>query len=305
MKNKEIRNRYIKKSGIIGLFLNLLLFTTKLIIGLVINSVAVVSDAFNNLADSMSSIVTLIGSFLSAKPADKEHPYGHGRSEYISSLVVSFFILFTGISLLKESVLKIVYPEEIKTNLLSIIILVFSICVKFFMYRYNKHIGKKIDSIALISVAKDALNDIFSTSGIIISILIYKYGDINLDGFIGVIVSIIILKSGYDIALDSINVILGEAPPDELEDKIEKILLSGKNVQGVHSLELHEYGKGNVFGSVHLDFPCNLIFKEVHDVADELENKILDQCGVRIVIHMDPINCLESDSNGNRNTKSR
>lgn len=130
--------------------------------------------------------------------------------------------MFTGISLLKESVLKIVYPEEIKTNLLSIIILVFSICVKFFMYRYNKHIGKKIDSIALISVAKDALNDIFSTSGIIISILIYKYGDINLDGFIGVIVSIIILKSGYDIALDSINVILGEAPPDELEDKIEK-----------------------------------------------------------------------------------
>ncbi|QQK07417.1 cation diffusion facilitator family transporter [Miniphocaeibacter halophilus] len=304
MENKETRNKYIKKSGIIGLFLNLLLFVTKLIIGLLINSVAVISDAFNNLADSMSSVITLIGSFLSAKPADKEHPYGHGRSEYISSLVVSFFILFTGISLLKESVIKIIYPEEIKTGFLSIIILVFSICVKIFMYRYNSYIGKKIDSLALISVAKDALSDIFSTSGIIISILIYKYGDINLDGYIGLLVSIIILKSGYDIAMDSINVILGEAPPEELEDKIEKILLSGKNVQGVHKLELHEYGKGNIYGSVHLDFPCNLIFKEVHEVADDLENKILNQCGVRIVIHMDPVNCLESDEYANRNTKN-
>ncbi|WP_164995828.1 cation diffusion facilitator family transporter [Miniphocaeibacter massiliensis] len=304
-KNLKQRDKSIKKSGVIGLFLNLLLFAVKLVIGIIINSVAVISDAFNNLADSMSSVVTLIGTYLAEKPADEEHPYGHGRFEYISSLVVAFLILVTGLTLLKESVVKIFNPEDLNFSVITTSILIISIIVKIFIYRYNKVLGEKINSITLIGVAKDALSDILSTIGIIISILIYYYFDINLDGFIGVVVSFIVLKSGYDIAMDSIDVILGKAPDKELINKIEDILKSGKYVEGVHRLNIYEYGRGNIYGSVHLDFPCSLYFRDVHETADELENRIYDECKVKIAIHMDPVNCLERENDENGNCKNR
>lgn len=289
--DNNLRNRYIKKSGIMGMILNIILFLMKLIIGVTINSVAVISDAFNNLADSLSSVVTLIGSYISGKPADDDHPFGHGRFEYISSLVVSFLIVFTGLTLLKASVEKILKPEEIKFSIITTIILILSILIKVFIYFYNDRIGKKIDSLVLESVAKDALSDIVSTIGIIISIFIYKFWNLNLDGYIGVLVSVFILKSGYDIAKESIDIILGQAPSEDLIIKIEEILLNGTYVRGVHDLELHEYGRGNIYGSVHLEFPCHLIFRDVHAVADSLEKKILNECNVNLTIHMDPINC--------------
>ncbi len=289
--DNNLRNRYIKRSGIMGMILNIILFLTKLTIGITINSVAVISDAFNNLADSLSSIVTLIGSYISGKPADEDHPFGHGRFEYISSLVVSFLIFFTGLTLLKASVEKILQPKEIKFNLIITIILILSVFIKVFIYFYNDRIGKKIDSLVLESVAKDALSDIVSTIGIIISIFIYNYWNLNLDGYIGVLVSAFILKSGYDIAKESINIILGQVPSEDLIVKIEEILLNGTYVKGVHGLELHEYGRGNVYGSVHIEFPCHLIFRDVHAVADNLEKRILNECNVNLTIHMDPINC--------------
>ena len=206
-------------------------------------------------------------------------------------LVVSFLIVFTGLTLLKASVEKILKPEEIKFSIITTIILILSILIKVFIYFYNDRIGKKIDSLVLESVAKDALSDIVSTIGIIISIFIYKFWNLNLDGYIGVLVSVFILKSGYDIAKESIDIILGQAPSEDLIIKIEEILLNGTYVRGVHDLELHEYGRGNIYGSVHLEFPCHLIFRDVHAVADSLEKKILNECNVNLTIHMDPINC--------------
>lgn len=303
LQDPEVRNNSIRTSGIIGVCINIFLFVLKLAIGIIINSVAVISDAFNNLADSLSSIVTLIGATLSNKPADEDHPFGHGRFEYISSLIISFLIMLTGFSLFKSSFSKILNPEEINFSNITVIILTLSILFKVFMYRYNKVLGEKTDSLVPLGVAKDSLNDVIASLGIILSILVYRYGNINIDGYAGIILSIIIFKSGVDIARDSIQVILGEAPDEELIKDIEKIILKHKDVKGFHSLDIHDYGNDNIYGSVHVDFPCHMIFQDVHQIADGIEEEINKKCGVTMVVHMDPVDC-EKVKNGNKDIKS-
>lgn len=291
LKSPEVRNKAIRTSGIIGVGINVFLFILKLVIGIFINSVAVISDAFNNLADSLSSIVTLLGATLSNKPADKEHPFGHGRYEYIASLIISFLIILTGLSLFKTSISKIFKPEEINVSNIAIIILFLSIFFKVFMYRYNKILGEKTGSLVPIGVAKDSINDVIASLGIILSILVYRFANINIDGYAGVILSIIIFKSGIEIAQDSIKVILGEAPSDELISDIKIIIMKHKDVKGMHSLDIHDYGNNKIVGSVHLEFPCHMIFQDVHNVADSIEKEIRGKCGVEIVVHMDPVDC--------------
>ncbi|MDO5018121.1 MAG: cation diffusion facilitator family transporter [Lagierella massiliensis] len=285
----RIRNKYIRKSGYIGVFANVLLFAIKLGVGLVVNSIAVISDAFNNLIDCLSSIVTIIGGYLAGKPADEEHPYGHGRYEYLSSLIVSILILITGGLLFKSSFEKILNPKPLNSSVLSLTLLVISLFIKYFLYIYNKVVGKKIKSLGMIGVAEDAVNDVISSVGILISLLVFILFGLNIDGYAGVIVSILIFKSGVEIFRESTFYILGKAAPEELQTKIKDILCQGKFVKGVHDLDLHDYGNGKIIGSVHVEFPNELIFKEVHDIADGLENKIFKETAVQLVIHMDPV----------------
>lgn len=297
LENPVIRNKYIKRSGYIGVLANLILFGVKLGVGIVVNSIAVISDAFNNLGDSLSSIVTIVGGYLAGKPADEEHPFGHGRYEYISSFIVALLILGTGVMLFKSSVEKIIKPEDLNSSWVSIGLLILSLFIKIFLYVYNKVVGKKINSLGMIGVAEDAVNDVISSIGILFSILVFVFFNINIDGIAGLVVSLLIFKSGFEILQYSTYYILGKAPSRELQDKIKDILLKGKYVSGVHDLDLHDYGGGKIVGSVHVEFPSELIFKEVHDIADELEKEIIDKTSVQITIHMDPAEKYEDGNN--------
>ncbi len=297
LENPVIRNKYIKRSGYIGVLANLILFGVKLGVGIVVNSIAVISDAFNNLGDSLSSIVTIVGGYLAGKPADEEHPFGHGRYEYISSFIVALLILGTGVMLFKSSVEKIIKPEDLNSSWVSIGLLILSLFIKIFLYVYNKVVGKKINSLGMIGVAEDAVNDVISSIGILFSILVFVFFNINIDGIAGLVVSLLIFKSGFEILQHSTYYILGKAPSRELQDKIKDILLKGKYVSGVHDLDLHDYGGGKIVGSVHVEFPSELIFKEVHDIADELEKEIIDKTSVQITIHMDPAEKYEDGNN--------
>lgn len=297
LENPDVRNGYIRKSGYIGVIFNLILFGIKLTVGLFANSIAVISDAFNNLVDSLSSIVTIVGGYLAGKPADEEHPFGHGRYEYIASFVVSILILLTGGFLFKSSLEKIIEPKALNTSLISLIMLVLSLFIKIFLYIYNKVVGEKINSLGMIGVAEDAVNDVISSVGILVSILIFILFDINIDGYAGILVSIIIFKSGIEILKHSTFYILGKALPKNTQEKIMEIAKSGEHVLGAHDLELHDYGEGKVVGSIHVEFPSDLIFKEVHEIADGLEKEILKKTGIEIVIHMDPVNVDEDRNN--------
>ena len=297
LEDPKIRNGYIKKSGYIGVILNLMLFGIKLTVGLFANSIAVISDAFNNLIDSLSSIVTIAGGYLAGKPADEEHPFGHGRYEYVASFLVSILILITGGMLFKSSVEKIIEPQELNTSLLSVLLLLVSLFIKVFLFIYNRVVGKKINSLSMIGVAEDAVNDVISSIGILLSICIFILFDKNIDGYAGLFVSIIIFKSGIEILKHSTFYILGKAIPKDVQEKIMYIVKSGKYVKGAHDLELHDYGGGKIVGSIHVEFPSDLIFKEVHEIADDLEKEILKETGIQIVIHMDPVSVDEDKNN--------
>lgn len=295
-----VREKYGVLAGTLGIAINLILFITKLLIGLSMNSIAIISDAFNNLTDTGSSIFSIVGAKLANKKPDKEHPFGHGRIEYIVSLIVSAMILAVGFELAKTSVSKILKPQEIKVSFLLVMFLAVSVLLKLWMFSYNRYMGKITNSKILKATSTDSLNDVFATTAVIISTLISSYLNINADGYIGVFVSILIIKSGIDIAKDVINVLIGSPPSPELVEQISDILNNVEGIYGIHDLIVHEYGPGNIIASVHAEVPDDVNIVKIHETIDLTEIKILEELGVEIVIHMDPISLNDTKTNSLR-----
>ena len=288
-KSDAVRRSYGMLSGIVGIFLNILLFLGKYFSGVISGSIAITADAFNNLSDAGSSFITLVGFKLSGKKSDTDHPFGHGRIEYLTGLFVSVLILFMGFELFKSSVMKIIHPKDVNTSNLTLIILVFTIGVKLYMAAYNRSIGKKILSTAMKATALDSLSDSFSTTMVLISMLFLRFTGINIDGFSGIMVAVFILYAGYKSAKDTISPLLGQAPDPEFVKRIEEIVLSHEEILGIHDLVVHDYGPGRVMISLHGEVPGNGDIFELHDVIDRIENELHDQLNCEAVLHMDPV----------------
>lgn len=287
--NDQVRSQYGILCGAFGIFLNILLFALKFIFGTIAASVAMVADAFNNLSDAASSIVQILGFKLSTKKPDPDHPFGHGRIEYISGLVVSFLILYMGTVLLKDSIISIIHPEAMNISVLAVVVMGISILVKLYMYLYNHLTAKKIGSVAMEVVAKDSLNDVISTSVVIAALIGSRFTSLPLDGIGGVVVGIFILKTGFEAAKDTIAPLLGSAPSAELVEQIEEELMKHKPVVGMHDLIIHDYGPGRMMISLHAEVPGNLNIFSLHDVIDIAENDIARRFNCHVVIHMDPV----------------
>ena len=291
--DKKVREAYGILGGLLGVICNIILFLIKLTIGLLLNSIAIISDAVNNLSDIGSSLVTIVGSKLSNRHPDKEHPFGHGRFEYISSLIVSFIIMIVGFELFKSSISKIIHPEKMNFSLLLTAILCLSILVKIWMYTYNQYLGKKINSSVLIAVSHDSLNDVIATSAVIFSTILGHFVNFPIDGIVGLIVSGLVMYTGFGIAKNTVGVLLGTPPTPELVDEISNIITSGEGIIGVHDLIVHDYGPGRVMASAHAEVPDDINIVKIHEVIDNTEQKIETELGIHIVIHMDPlsVNC--------------
>ena len=284
-----VREQYSTLSGVLGIIINSLLFIGKLVIGLAMNSIAIISDAFNNLSDTSSAVITIIGVKMANKKPDKEHPFGHGRIEYISSLIMASIIIVVGLELGKSSLVKIFNPSQVKTSFLVLLFLIISVLLKLWMFSYNRYMGKEINSKILQAASLDSLNDVFATLVIIISIGVSKYFSINIDGYIGALVSLLIIKSGLDITKEVVNLLIGPAPDKALVENLKDMLLKEEAVQGVHDLIIHEYGPGKFIGSVHAEVLDTTNIIDIHEKIDNLEMQIKEELGVEIVIHMDPI----------------
>jgi len=282
------RELFGRLAGAVGIICNLILSIMKLIIGTVTNSVSITADATNNISDAGSSIVTLVGFRLSGKPADKDHPYGHARIEYISSLIISFIILLIGCSIFKESVIKIFKPEESLFNIATVIILVASILVKLWLSVFNTYLGKQIDSKVLEATAIDSRNDVITTTAVLIASVISHFTGFNLDGYMGVIVSIFILISGINLVKETLNPLLGQPPTKEMFESIEKKILSYDNVLGVHDLMVHSYGPNTYFASAHIEMDAKIDVLICHDIMDQIERDFKSELNIHLVVHLDP-----------------
>lgn len=283
-----VRKSYGVLSGVLGIICNVFLFIIKLIVGLFINSIAVISDAFNNLTDSGSSLITIFGANLSSKPPDEEHPYGHGRIEYVASLIVSFFIFAVGLELMTGSFEKILHPERVEFSALSLVILLIAVFIKWWMYSYNKYIGKKIHSSMNLATAKDSLNDVVATVGVILGTVIGTFTDFPVDGMIGFIISLVIMYTGFTTAKDSVHFLLGSSPDPAILENIHSIISESRMVKGGHDLKVHDYGPGRKVASMHVVVPPDLRVGDAHSHVYELEQRIKRELGIDIVIHMDP-----------------
>ncbi len=287
--DKKVRESYIILSGIIGICCNALLFAAKLSAGLLVNSIAIISDAFNNLTDMGSSLVAILGAKLSTKPPDEEHPYGHGRFEYLASLVIALIIFGVGIELLRDSFNKLIHPEKVIFSYTVLIILGLSVLVKLWMFSYNLYIARKIKSGINRGTAYDSLNDSIATSLVLVTMVLGRFVDFPMDGLVGMAISLFILYAGFDIARDTVSLLLGSAPDPVVAARITEIVSAGKHVVGTHDLELHDYGPNRVMASIHAEVPDYMNIVEVHSSIDTLEHRIADELGIDIVVHMDPI----------------
>ena len=287
--NEKVRGKYIFLGGIVGILSNFLLFVIKLSVGLITSSIAIMADAFNNLSDAGSSIITIVGFKLSDKPADAEHPFGHGRIEYISALIVSFMVMLVGFQFVKSSLERIFNPVDIKFETIPFILLLISIFIKLWLSSFNKFVGNKIDSSALKAASADALGDVFTSSCVAISFLASKFTSFPIDGYLGTLVALFILYSGFSLTKETLNPLLGEAPDPELVQKIQNMVLSYDNITGVHDLIIHNYGPCRCMASIHAEVPCDISIMEIHEIIDRAEREISEKLKIYLVIHMDPI----------------
>ncbi|MGN0569555.1 MAG: cation diffusion facilitator family transporter [Candidatus Fimenecus sp.] len=287
--NVRVRAAYGTLGSVTGIILNILLAVSKYIAGIVSGSISVTADAINNLSDAGSSIISLIGVKVSAKPADKSHPYGHGRIEYISALAVAFFVLLMGVELMKSSISKIIHPEPVIFSGLSLGILIASIAAKLWLGIFNRRLGKKINSAPMMAVMKDSFSDCLATSVAAISVIVSAFSTINIDGYLGVFVAGFILLTGINILKDTVGELLGKPPEKELVEAIENKILTYDNIVGVHDLIIHDYGPNRKFASAHAEIPSNADIMEAHDVIDLIERDIANEFGMLISIHLDPI----------------
>lgn len=285
----EIRQRYGLLTGGVGIFLNLLLSLGKFLAGLLTGSIAITADAFNNLSDAGSSVVTLVGFRMAAKKADDDHPFGHGRMEYISGLIVAGAILLVGVELAKSSVEKILHPEEIELSWVSVGILCAAILVKLWMFYFNRTLGKRIDSAAMCATAADSLSDVAATSAVLLGTLVGGFTGLHIDGWVGILVAVFILRAGWGAAKDTLDPLLGQSPDPTLVHAIEKTVLAHEIVTGIHDLIIHDYGPGRRLCSFHAEVPQDADILEAHDAIDHIEREIQQKFGIETTAHMDPI----------------
>ncbi len=288
---QDIRTRaaYGKLSGIVCILCNIFLCIVKATIGALFGSVAVVADAFNNLSDAASNIVTILGFKLAERPADKEHPFGHGRYEYITGFSIAFVILFVGVELFRSGIDKILSPEGTQFGIPLIIALGISILVKLWMYLFNRKLGKKIHSDTLFATAADSRNDIVATTAVLLSVIVAHFTSFDPDGWMAIAVSLFILYGGISLIRSMIDPLLGKAPSLEYSEKIRKFILEYDGVLGTHDLLVHDYGPGRVFASAHVEFDSEMSFSEVHQITDCIERDLQQKTGIHLLIHADPV----------------
>lgn len=290
VKDAAVRTAYGNLASLVGMACNILLCIGKLLAGTLFGSIAIMADALNNLSDASSNVVSLIGFRLAAKAPDAEHPYGHARYEYLAGLVVSVTILAIGLSLLKESALKVLHPTPVVFSWLSIGVLAASILVKLWLSGFNRAVGKKINSETLMATAADSRNDVLTTGAVLLSTILCSltgYG--IMDGIMGVGVAVFILWSGWGLVMDTLSPLLGESPSPELVEHIERTVMSYPGVLGMHDLMVHDYGPGHQFASLHVEFPAETDPLTAHDVIDNIENDFLKKDRLQVTIHYDPI----------------
>lgn len=285
----EVRQAYGVLSGAVGIFFNILLFCGKIFAGLLSNSIAITADAVNNLSDAGSSVITLIGFKMAGQKPDPDHPFGHGRIEYLSGLAVSAAILLMAFELIKSSIEKIIHPVETVFNPIIIAILLISILVKCYMFLYNRSISKKIHSEAMMATASDSLSDTLSTTVVLLTTLAAHFTGLHLDGICGILVGLFILYTGITSAKDTLNPLLGQAPDPEFVKEIEELVMSYENVIGIHDLIVHNYGPGRLMISLHAEVPADGDILELHDMIDNIERSLRDKLKCEAVIHMDPV----------------
>ncbi len=291
----EVRGKYGYLSGIVGILANIMLFAVKLATGLLINSIAFIGDAFNNLTDAASSLVTIIGFKLANKPADDEHPFGHGRFEYIAGLIVSFLIILVGYELLRSSFERILHPIPVHFSLPAFLIIIFAICVKGWLFVFNRFLSRTIDSKALLATAYDSLSDMISTGCIGLSLLLSLFTKFAFDGYVGLLVAGIIIYSGISLTKETISPLLGEVPDQELIDQISRKICSYEKVAGIHDLIVHTYGPGKYMASIHVEMPSDQDIMVMHEYIDMIENHVAKEMGILLTVHLDPLNVDSED----------
>lgn len=305
IESTEVRTRYGMLASVVGIFCNVLLFSVKLTIGLILSSLAVTADAFNNLSDAASSIISFIGVKMAGKPADAEHPFGHGRIEYIAALIVSFLVIEVGFTFFKSSISKILHPEEISFDLIPFVILILSILVKLWMAFFNNKLGKRIDSKVMLATAADSLGDVITTSATVLSIIICHFTSINVDAIAGLIVSAIVIWSGISIAKDTLEPLIGERVPAELYQKITDIVESYDGIVGTHDLIVHNYGPNRSMATIHAEVPNDINIDVSHEIIDKIERDVKKDLNILLVIHMDPVEMRDEEVLSLREKTSR
>ena len=273
----KIRQEYGILCGMVGIFLNILLFCGKFFAGTISHSIAVTADAFNNLSDAGSSAVTLIGFKLAGAKPDSEHPFGHGRIEYVSGLIVAAAILLMAYELIRDSIIKIIHPEETEFSVMVVVILIISILVKLYMYLYNSGVAKKIDSAAMKATATDSLSDTCATAVVLVAALIGHFTGIYVDGYCGALVGVFIMFAGIGAAKDTLNPLLGQPPEEEFVQKIDQIVMAHEEICGIHDLIVHDYGPGRQMVSLHAEVPAEGNILEIHDIIDNVENELKEK----------------------------
>lgn len=289
VKDKKVRGRYGLLAGIIGVILNLMLFIIKLSVGILTNSLAATVDAFNNLSDSASSIVTIFAFKIANKPADEEHPFGYGRIEYITALIVAFMVMLVGFEFVKTSIDKIFHPSKTIFKFIPFLLIIFSMLTKIWLSIFNKYVGEIIESSALKAASFEAFSDVAISGCIAISLVLSKYFSFELDGYLGIAVAIILLYSGFRMVKETLTPLLGAAPDAELVKKIKDNVMAYDNISGVHDIIIHNYGPDRWMASIHAEVPNNIDIVKIHNIIDKAEKEISEELNIYLVIHIDPI----------------
>lgn len=289
VENADVRTAYGVLASVVGICCNLLLFTAKLLLGIMVHSISVMADAFNNLSDAASSIISFVGVKMAQKPADEAHPFGHGRIEYISAFIVAFIVIQVGFSLFKNSVGKIRTPQDMTFNRISVFILLLSIGVKLWMGIFNRTLGKRIHSTVMMATAADSLGDVAATGATIASLIVFGLWRVNIDGIIGVAVSVAVIIAGINIARDTLAPLIGEAIDPKIYKEIKEFVEQYEGIVGTHDLIVHNYGPSKSMASIHAEVPSDENIEVSHEIVDTIERECLRKLGIFLVIHMDPV----------------
>ena len=285
----QVRTRYGMLASVVGICCNLCLFLAKLLMGILSHSISIMADAFNNLSDAASSVIGFVGMKMAEKPADKDHPFGHGRIEYIAAFIVAFIVIEVGFSLLKSSVGKILHPEILVFNPVSVGILVLSVCVKLWMAVFNRRLGRRINSNVMIATSADSLGDAGATLATILSMVVFGMFQVNIDGIVGLAVSVLVMLGGVNIAKDTLAPLIGEAIDPKIYRQISDFVGRYEGIIGTHDLIVHNYGPGRSMASIHAEVPSNVAIEVSHEIVDRIERDAKRELGIFLVIHMDPV----------------